>query len=340
MSSGTRVEYGLAIHGGVGTLPRARMSDELEVAYEAALTESLVAGYQALTRGGSAVDAVVEAVSVMEDSPLFNAGRGSNLDERGVATMDASVMRGTDRGAGAVAGLESIRNPVRAARLVMDGSPHVFLMGEGAEAFAKDHGLSTEPPEFFVTERRVSELERARKRRSARPNVLGQVAPAPGRGPTPDAQGSNTGTVGAVALDVSGGLAAATSTGGMANKSWGRVGDTPIIGAGTYAGDRCAVSCTGWGERFIERAVAHQVHARMELAGATLDEAVHAVVWDELHALIPGSGGLVAIDAGGQIVHSFNTAGMYRGWIGRDGRPHVAVYRDDHRAEDGQPSPE
>ncbi|NNF26291.1 MAG: hypothetical protein HKN73_03590, partial [Gemmatimonadetes bacterium] len=282
------VQFGLAIHGGVGTLPPSRMSKELLADYEAALAASLAAGHGALAGGGSATDAVVEAVCSMEDSPLFNAGRGSNLDERGIATMDASIMRGEDRASGAVAALESIRNPVRAARLVMEESPHVFLIAPGAEAFARGRGLPTEPPDYFVTERRLNDLERARSRRSARPNVLGESALGEERtGGPEDGVGSNTGTVGAVALDRSGGLAAATSTGGMANKTWGRVGDTPIIGAGTYASETCAVSCTGWGERFIERAVAHQVHARMELAGATLEEAVQAVVWEELHTLVP-----------------------------------------------------
>ena len=319
-------KFGLAIHGGVGTLHPDRMPEELRGDYEAALTASLAAGHESLATGRSASDAVVEAVRVMEDSPLFNAGRGSNLDERGVATMDASIMRGHDRAAGAVAGVESIRNPVRAARLVMEESPHVFLIGAGAEAFARDRGLPTEPPGFFITERRLKDLEHARRRRAARPNVLGGEHPSRGQEPAGDDPGANSGTVGAVALDPHGRLAAATSTGGMANKSWGRVGDSPIIGAGTFASDECAVSCTGWGERFIERAVAFQVHARMELAGATLSEAVRGVVWDELHARLPGSGGLVAMDAEGRIIHSFNTHGMYRGWIGDEGVAHVAIY--------------
>ena len=331
----TRIRFGVAIHGGVGTLPPSKMTAGLREAYEAALSSSLDAGYTALKAGGSSTDAVVEAVAVMEDSPLFNAGRGSNLDERGAATMDASIMRGEDRASGAVAGVETIRNPVRAARKVMEESPHVFLIAQGAEAFAKERGISTEDPAFFVTERRLHDLERARERRLARPNVLGQTL-EPGDGAsslaTNDDPDSKTGTVGAVALDEHGSLAAATSTGGMANKSWGRIGDTPIIGAGTYASHLCAVSCTGWGERFIERAVAHDVHARMDLAGTTLQEAVEAVVWDELHTLVPGSGGLVAIDGFGHVTHSFNTAGMYRGWVGEDGRPHVAIYGASDRA--------
>ncbi|MDH3224813.1 MAG: isoaspartyl peptidase/L-asparaginase [Gemmatimonadota bacterium] len=322
MTSEIRVESGLAIHGGVGTISADRMSADLKAAYEEALAASLLAGHEVLRGGGSATDGVVAAVSEMEDSPLFNAGRGSNLDERGIVTMDASLMRGEDRAAGAVAGVETLRNPIRAAGLVLERSEHVLLIAEGAEAFCRDEGLATEPAGYFVTERRLADLERARKRNNERPDVLGDAA----HDSTPEHPSSRAGTVGAVARDSTGSLAAGTSTGGMANKRWGRVGDSPLVGAGTYASPLCAVSCTGWGERFIEHAVAYQIHARMDLAGVSLAEAVRAVLWDELAARVPRSGGLVAMDAQGHVELAFNTPGMYRGWIGEDGRPHVDIY--------------
>lgn len=312
-----RIEQGLAIHGGVGTLTPDRMTPDLERAYEDTLGEALLKGRETLDEGGSAVDAVVAAVRVMEDSPLFNAGRGSNFDERGVVTMDASIMDGATRNAGAVAGVTDVRYPVELARLVMERSPHVLLIGEGAERFAREHGIGVTDPSFFHTERRLAALRRAKEREGERPNVLG------------DDPTSRAGTVGAVARDGSGRLAAATSTGGMANKAWGRVGDSPIIGAGTYASELCAVSCTGWGEYFITNAAAHDVHARMAHLGASLAEAVHGVIFDTLHARVPGSGGMVAVDAAGNVRLPFNTSGMYRGWIGDGGGPRVAIYQDD-----------
>jgi len=317
--STVQFESGVVIHGGVGTIAEHRMTPVLRDAYDAALRESLAAGHQAFADGGSAVDAVVAAVRIMEDSPLFNAGRGSNYDERGVVTMDASLMRGTDREAGAVAGVTGIRNPVELAHLVMERSEHLFLIGEGAEAFAASQGVDREDASYFDTERRQQELARARQRSEgrSRPNVLGDDV---------DAGEGKSGTVGAVALDPRGGLAAATSTGGMANKTWGRVGDTPIIGAGTYASERCAVSCTGWGEYFIRNAIAYDVHARMAHGNRALSEAVEEVVWDELAGRIPRSGGLVAVDTQGNAELCFNTPGMYRGWIDQDGRSEVAIY--------------
>ena len=315
-----RIEHGLAIHGGVGTIARAAMTPELETAYETVLAESLLAGRAALDANGHALDAVVAAVQVMEDSPLFNAGRGSNFDERGVITMDASIMDGLTRDAGAVAGVTDVRSPIDLARRVMEESAHVLLVGEGAESFARAQGVPVTDPAFFHTDRRRAELERARERADARPNVLGDAdAPDPL---------NQAGTVGAVALDAAGRLAAATSTGGMANKTWGRVGDSPVIGAGTYASDLCAISCTGWGEYFIRFAAAYDVHARMAHAGASLEEAVREVVFDVLHARVPGSGGLVALGSDGSVELSFNTPGMYRGWVGEDGAPNVAMYRD------------
>ncbi|MEZ4416052.1 MAG: isoaspartyl peptidase/L-asparaginase [Gemmatimonadota bacterium] len=325
-----RVRTGVVIHGGVGTLPRHRMTPELQTAYERTLTESLEAGHAALDRGGSAVDAVVAAVRVMEDSALFNAGRGSNYDEHGVVTMDASLMRSDRLDAGAVAGVTRVRHPIELARLVMERSRHLMLIGEGAEAFAWQQGVEPARASWFDTERRWDELVRARTRAAGgRPNVLGDADPAEVDGNAWDAVASRSGTVGAVALDARGELAAATSTGGMANKTWGRVGDTPIVGAGTYAGPRCAVSCTGWGEYFIRNAVAYDVHARMAYGAASLAEATQAVIWETLERQVPGSGGLVAIDGAGNVELCFNTPGMYRGWVDQDGRISVAIYRED-----------
>lgn len=330
----------LAIHGGVGTLSREDLTGELESAYRDALTEALLAGRSALREGGTAVDAVVAAVRIMEDSPLFNAGRGSNFDERGVITMDASIMDGSDGDAGAVAGVTGVRNPVELARLVMDRSEHLMLIGEGAERFGFLHGMEETDAAFFHTDRRWDALQRAKQAGSRRPNVLGDDAHPGGgkdRGDTDPASESvadgsdatdKAGTVGAVAFDVSGRLAAATSTGGMANKTWGRVGDSPIIGAGTWASDRCAVSCTGWGEYFIRNAAAHDVHARMSHAGASLAEAVRGVVFDTLGAQVPRSGGMIAIDAHGNVELCFNTPGMYRGRVVGDDEPTVAIYEE------------
>ncbi len=337
----TRISHGLAIHGGVGILSRSDMTPELEADYRAALAESLVAGRRALDTGGSALDAVVAAVRVMEDAPIFNAGLGSNFDERGVVTMDASIMHGPTLDAGAVAGVTNVRSPVELARLVMERSEHLMLIGEGAEAFARAQGIPVTDNTFFHTERRREELRRAKERSRGRPTVQGDGAPAgfsQASGPRPatgreiggaDDPADRAGTVGAVALDASGRLAAATSTGGMANKTWGRVGDSPIIGAGTYASSHCAVSCTGWGEYFIRNAVAYDVHARMTHAGVDLTEAVRAVLYDVLEAQAPRSGGMCALGADGSVELGFNTPGMYRGWIGADGEPHVAIWGDE-----------
>jgi len=317
VQSDLRIDSGVVIHGGVGTLARKEMTPELEAGYRAALTESLTAGHEALLEGGCAVDATAAAVRVLEDSELFNAGRGSNFDERGIVTMDASIMDGSALDAGAVAGVTDVRHPIDLARLVMERSDHLILIGEGAEAFARQQDIGITDQSFFHTDRRWSELQVAKETSGARPNVLGAPDPT-----------DQSGTVGAVARDGMGRLAAATSTGGMANKTWGRIGDSPMIGAGTYASALCAVSCTGWGEYFIRHAVAYDVHARMQYAGAGLLEATHGVVWETLDKAVPGSGGLVAIDHEGRVALTFNTPGMYRGWIDADGRMEVTIYKD------------
>jgi len=312
-----RIDTGVVIHGGVGTLSPEDLTADLEAAFREALDASLQAGHESLSTGGSSMDAVCAAVRVMEDSPLFNAGRGSNFDERGIVAMDASVMDGRTLDAGAVAGVTDVRNPVDLARLLMERSEHLMLTGAGAEAFARAMGIEATEAAFFHTEHRWQELLREREAGGDRPNVLGPVDPT-----------SRAGTVGAVARDRDGRLAAATSTGGMANKTWGRVGDSPIIGAGTYSSDLCAVSCTGWGEYFIRHAVAHDVHARMAHGGASLRQATHGVIWETLDAHVPSSGGLVAVDAEGHVELCFNTPGMYRGWVDQEGRRSVAIYSD------------
>jgi len=341
-----RVEWGLVIHGGVGVLPREELTPELEADFLRTLTSSLSSGYEALNRGGTAVDAVVEAIEVMEDSVLFNAGRGSNFTTDGVVSMDASIMVGKSLEAGAVAGVGDVRNPIRLARRVMEDCPHVMLAGRGAEIFAREMGLESEAPEYFFTQRRWDDLQVAKTRESkgqAAPNTIdvddaqalaagaetsvapvsASVAPAP---PDDDEIRRRSGTVGAVALDPAGGLVAGTSTGGSANKKWGRIGDSPVVAAGTYAGSHCGVSCTGWGEYFIRHAVAHDIQARMEYLGVSLKEASRQVILEKLEEHRKGLGGIVAMDREGHVEMCFNTRGMYRGWVNQAGRIEVAIF--------------
>lgn len=308
--------FAIAIHGGAGTIERAEMTPEREAQYRAALEKALDAGYVVLEGGGSSLDAVVAAVRLLEDEPLFNAGRGAVLNAEGAAELDASIMDGRTLAAGAVAAVRHVRNPVELARLVMEQSPHVMLSGAGAEEFALERGLQLVPNEYFRTELRRGQLERAR--REAR-RTAGATAPAASR--------AAFGTVGAVALDASGHLAAATSTGGMTNKRFGRVGDSPIIGAGTYANDTsCAVSSTGHGEFFIRAVVAHDICALLEYRGLPLGEAVKEVIHGKLRRL-GGEGGVIAIDARGNLVMDFNTAGMYRAARTSAGAREVGIFR-------------
>lgn len=340
-SEGHRVRWGLVIHGGVGVIPRQKMTEETAADYRRVLAESLRAGYGAMADGGSAVEGVVAAIEVMEDSPVFNAGRGSNFTTDGEVTMDASIMAGEDLAAGAVTGVKRTRNPIRLARTVMEECPHVMLSGEGADAFALERGLKWEDPEFFFTQRRWDALQEARAREAEgvdRPNTVDEDdAGTPGGGAEPSTPGNpdpgeeeaenlRRGTVGAVALDAGGMLVAGTSTGGSANKKWGRIGDSPVIGAGTYAGSHCGVSCTGWGEYFIRHAVAHDIQARMALAGRSLTEATREVVMEKLQAHRPGLGGVVAMDRRGNLEMVYNTQGMYRGWVDERGKVRVAIF--------------
>jgi L-asparaginase / beta-aspartyl-peptidase len=301
-----RIEWGLVIHGGAGTILRERMTPALEQEYRAALTESLRAGQRVLADGGSSLDAVIAAIVLLEDSPLFNAGRGAVFTADGVNSLDASIMDGSTLRAGAVAGVTDVKNPIVLARLVMDKSPHVMLSGTGAERFAREQGIPSTPREWFSTERRWKELQDAK---------AGEAK-----------QTDKAGTVGAIALDRSGRLAVGTSTGGMTNKKWGRIGDSPIVGAGTYANARCAVSGTGWGEYFIRNAVAYDICARVEYTKASIETAAADVIMTKLPQQEKNTGGVIAMDGDGRIATPFNTAGMYRGWIDQNGASTVAIF--------------
>jgi beta-aspartyl-peptidase (threonine type) len=307
--------YALVIHGGAGVIERESLDRDAEHRIRAALDAALDAGYAVLSRGGSALDAVEAAVVALEESPHFNAGKGAVFNAEGRHELDASIMEGHTRRAGAVAGVATVRNPIRLARAVMEHSPHVMLVGQGAEKFADSlPGLERVPNEWFDTDVRREQLRRAQEREQ------GRAADAA------DAKGRYFGTVGAVALDVHGHIAAATSTGGMTNKKWGRVGDSPVIGAGTWADGRCGVSATGWGEFFIRNAVAHDICARVAYRGDSLQAAADEVVM----RLVPGmggDGGVIALDRDGNIAMPFNTSGMYRGWISPDGSRGTAIFR-------------
>lgn len=303
----------LVLHGGAG-VARKDLTPEREAECRAVLAEAAKQGHAVLKKGGSSVEAVQVAIIVLEDSPLFNAGRGSVLSAAGTVEMDASLMDGRTLQAGAVAGVTTVRNPIRLAQAVMLKTPHVLLIGEGAEALAHEQGLRCEEPKWFITPQQVEKLRRARQDSALWMN--------------PDNAWMRMGTVGAVALDKDGHLAAGTSTGGMVNKRAERVGDSPIIGAGTYAEDGvCAVSCTGHGEFFIRNAVAHDVAARMKYGKATLEQATDAVVMDRLKSQ-GGSGGLIALDAQGHVSTPYNTTGMFRAWIGADSEVHMAVFAE------------
>jgi beta-aspartyl-peptidase (threonine type) len=308
----TQRKYGLAIHGGAGTLPRADMSDAQELRYRDGLAHALAAGYAVLEAGGTSLDAVTSAVVTLEDNPLFNAGQGAVFTLDGQNQLDASIMEGATRKAGAVCGLTHIKNPVLLARAVMERSDYVLLAGAGAEEFATTLGFEFVPQSYFYTEARWRQLERIRSGDTG----LSALTIA------------HVGTVGAVALDDRGNLAAATSTGGMTGKRFNRIGDSPIIGAGTYADNRsCAISATGHGEVFIRAAVAHDIGARMRYGGQDLAGAVREVVLDVLPAM-HGEGGVIAIDAAGDIVMEFNAEGMFRACRSAGGDAEVHIYRD------------
>ena len=312
----------LVIHGGAGVIERHALSPEDERAIRVDLERALDAGNAVLSRGGTALDAVEAAIVVLEESPRFNAGKGAVFDADGGHQLDASIMEGHTRRAGAVAGVTTVRNPIRLARAVMDHSKHVMLAGAGAEAFADTRkDIARVPNAWFDTDARRRQLEQAR----AREKTQAGLTPDDG---IPTVDGMYFGTVGAVALDRHGHIAAATSTGGMTNKRWGRIGDSPVIGAGTYADSHCGVSGTGWGEFYIRAAVAHDICARVAYRGDTLATAADAVVNTVVPAL-GGDGGAIALDRDGNIAMPFNTSGMYRAWIRPDGSRGTAIFGDD-----------
>jgi L-asparaginase / beta-aspartyl-peptidase len=305
----------LLIHGGAG-LMRKNMTEGDEAAMRKALAQALTRGHEALAAGKPALDAVTAAITVLEDDPLFNAGKGAVFNHEGQNELDASLMDGATLMAGAVAGVHRVRNPILLARAVMENSPHVMMVGDGAEAFAREQGIDLVDPSYFRTERRWQQLQQALKE-----DASGQARA--------DAEtAKHFGTVGAVALDGHGHLAAGTSTGGMTDKRYGRVGDSPIIGAGTYANARCAVSGTGWGEFYIRVSAAHEICARMAYLGETPAQAGKVVIEQQIPKM-GGDGGAIVLGADGSMAFPFNTEGMARGWIGADGVPHVALYSNE-----------
>lgn len=322
-------KFVLVIHGGAGTILKSQMSPEKEKAYTAALTEALEKGSAILNKGGSALNAVEASVRILEDHPLFNAGKGAVFTNEGQNELDASIMNGKTLEAGAVAGVTTIKNPISAARAVMEKSPHVMMVGKGAEQFAKEQGLEIVDPSYFHTESRWRGLQKAKqedslheiKKDTTRSHAFSEFFYSP------LGVGGKYGTVGAVALDQHGNLAAATSTGGMTNKKFGRVGDSPIIGAGTYANNKTvAISGTGWGEYFIRLVMAKTISDMMEFGKMKLQQAADEMIMKRLPAL-GGDGGLIAVDKDGNISMPFCTEGMYRGYVKEGGKKVVKIYK-------------
>ena len=314
MSAADETPVAIALHGGAGTIERGAMSEELEATYRAFLDDAITRGYEQLREGRAGLDVVVNVIQLMEDSPLFNAGRGAVYTWEGTHELDASIMHGKHLDAGAVAGVRTVESPIALARAVMEDSPHVMLASRGAEAFALEQGFDPVYPEYFATERRREALEAYKANEQA--------------GLKPEAD-HKFGTVGVVVLDEAGNLVAGTSTGGMTGKRRGRIGDSPVIGAGTYADNRsCAVSATGHGEYFIRHTVARDICARMQFGGATLEEAANTVVMEELIEA-DGEGGIVAVDPSGRVALVFNTSGMYRASVDATGHKIVGIYGED-----------
>lgn len=317
----TENNFGIIIHGGAGTILKKNMSDSLEAAYKAKLEEAIKTGYAILEKGGSSLDAIEKTINVMENSPLFNAGKGAVFTNEGKNELDASIMDGKTLNAGAVAGVTTVKNPINLARAVMEKSEHVMFAREGAEQFAEEQGLEIVDPSYFYTDKRMNSLKRAQKREQVELDHDDKTAFY-----DPFIKDDKYGTVGCAALDKNGNLAAGTSTGGMTNKRWGRVGDAPIIGAGTYANNKtCAVSSTGWGEYFIRGVVAYDISAMMEYGGKSLAEAAKIVIQEKVPEM-GGDGGIIAIDHNGNMAMEFNTAGMYRASIDKNGKLEIAIY--------------
>lgn len=325
--------FGLVIHGGAGTIKKENMSDSLEAAYKAKLTEAIIAGHQILAKGGSSLAAVTACINIMEDSPLFNAGKGAVFTHEGANELDASIMDGKTLNAGAVAGVKRIKNPINLALEVMNNSKHVLLAREGAEEFAQEHGFELLDPSYFYTQKRYESLQRARARakveldhedESKKTSSLEDYQ-------DPFIRDTKFGTVGCVALDKAGNLAAGTSTGGMTNKRWNRIGDSPIIGAGTYANNTtCGVSSTGSGEYFMRGLIAYDISAQVEYKGSNLQEATQEVIQNKLKAL-GGDGGVIALDKDGNASMEFNTAGMYRAFMDDQGKLTLGFYKENFK---------
>jgi beta-aspartyl-peptidase (threonine type) len=316
--------FAIVIHGGAGTILKKNMSDEQEKAYQEKLQEALDSGYLVLKNGGTAIEAVEKAIVVMEDSPLFNAGKGAVYTNAAINELDASIMDGKTLNAGAVSGVRNVKNPIKLVRLVMEKSEHVMLSGKGAEDFAKQHQIEIVDSTYFYNEHRLKQLNKIKDSEKIQLDHSDDDE----QGDVSEFKDSKFGTVGAVALDKHGNLAAATSTGGMTNKKYGRIGDSPIIGAGTYANNAtCAVSCTGHGEFFIRNVVAYDVVALMEYKEKSLIDAANYVVNEKLVKL-GGDGGLIAIDNQGNIAMPFNTAGMYRGYKKSNGESEVLIFKN------------
>lgn len=311
----------LVIHGGAGTIKRENMTPELEKQYHESLNQALNAGYDVLEKGGTSIEAVIASIKVLEDNPLFNAGKGAVFTNEGKNELDASIMDGSNLMAGAVAGVTTIKNPITAAHAVMTKSEHVMMVGQGAEKFAQEQGLEIVDPSYFFDSVRYQQLLRVQG------EELGKEASLY----DPYTKDKKFGTVGAVALDQFGNIAAGTSTGGMTNKKYGRVGDAPIIGAGTYANNAtCGVSATGHGEYFIRLAVARDIASLMEYKGLSLQEAADQVIHTKLQNL-GGDGGIVALDRQGNISMTFNSEGMYRGYISKKGEGKTFIYKDEEK---------
>ncbi len=315
-----KVNFGIVIHGGAGTMNKKDMTPEKEKQYREALKKSITVGYKILKEGGTSQKAIEETIRVMENSPLFNAGKGAVLTAEGTVELDAAFMNGKDLNAGAIASVKTIKNPISAAIKVMEDSPHVLLSGRGAENFAKEKGLEIVDPNYFFTERRINDLERIKSVETTTQESLKL-------GDEEFLSKQRFGTVGSVALDKYGNLAAGTSTGGMANKKWNRIGDVPIIGAGTYANNStCAISATGWGEFFIRNVVGHDISALMEYKNYTIKEAARIVIHEKVAAL-GGDGGVIGIDREGNVVMEMNTSGMYRAHINSNGELKIEIYK-------------
>jgi beta-aspartyl-peptidase (threonine type) len=322
--------FGIVIHGGAGTILKENMSDSMEIAYKAVLEEAVKAGHEILANGGTSIEAVQRSINIMEDSPLFNAGKGAVFTNQETNEMDAAIMDGETLNAGAVAGVTTVKNPIDLAFQVMENSPHVLLSGKGAEQFASERGLEIVEPSYFYTEERFQALQRVKEAEKSKLDSMDNKTAFY----DPYIKESKFGTVGCVALDKNGNIAAGTSTGGMTNKKWNRIGDVPIIGAGTYANNAtCAVSGTGWGEYFIRGVVAYDISAMMEYKKMSLKEAAKKVIQEKLTEL-GGEGGIIAIDHKGNIAVEFNSAGMYRAAMNKKGEMTIGIYKENEILEE------